>query len=220
MSRHRRRKPRRQEKDPTEGWIPRTRVGRWVQEGRITSVDELFKLSLPIKESQIIDTLLPNLQEEVLDINLVQKQTDAGEKSRFKATVVVGNKDGYVGIGTAKAKEIGPAIRKAILVAKLNIIPIRRSCGSWECACGLSHTVPFKVKGKAGSVQLTLFPAPKGTGLAIGAVGKTMLRLAGIEDIWSKARGDTRTTVNYAYAVYDALRETNKIMTPQDWARG
>ncbi|MFX1465122.1 MAG: 30S ribosomal protein S5 [Promethearchaeota archaeon] len=218
MSRARRRKPRREKRDPTEGWIPRTRVGRWVQEGRITSVDELFKMSLPIKESEIIDTLLPNLQEEVLDINLVQKQTDAGEKSRFKATVVVGNNDGYVGIGTAKAKEIGPAIRKAILIAKLNIIPIRRSCGSWECACGLGHTVPFKVTGKAGSVQVNLFPAPKGTGLAIGEVGKTMLRLGGIEDVWCKARGNTRTTVNYAYAVYDALRETNKIMTPQDWA--
>ncbi len=219
MSKARRRRRRPQvKKDPTEGWIPRTRVGRWVQEGKITSVDELFKLSLPIKESQIIDTLIPNLQEEVLDINLVQKQTDAGEKSRFKATVVVGNKDGYVGIGSAKAKEIGPAIRKAILVAKLNVIPLRRSCGSWECVCGLGHTVPFKVKGKAGSVNITLFPAPKGTRLAIGEVGKTILRLAGIEDIWAKTRGNTRTTVNYAYAVYNALRETNKIMTPQDWA--
>ncbi|MFX1518930.1 MAG: 30S ribosomal protein S5 [Promethearchaeota archaeon] len=218
MSKSQKRRPKATETDPTEDWIPRTRVGQLVQEGRITSIDELFKLSLPIKEPQVIDTLLPGLQEEVLDINLVQKQTDAGEKSRFKATVVVGNRDGYVGIGSAKAKEIGPAIRKAILVAKLNIVPIRRSCGSWECACGLGHTVPFRVIGKAGSVTLTLFPAPKGTGLAIGEVGKTMLRLAGIEDIWAKGRGNTRATVNYAYAVYNALRETNKIMTPQDWA--
>jgi small subunit ribosomal protein S5 len=218
MSKSRRRRPKAEQKDPTAEWNPRTRVGRWVQEGRITSIDELFKLSLPIKEPQVIDALLPDLQEEVLDINLVQKQTDAGEKSRFKATVVVGNRDGYVGIGSAKAKEIGPAIRKAILVAKLNVVPIRRSCGSWECACGLGHTVPFSATGKAGSVTVTLFPAPKGTGLAIGEVGKTMLRLAGIEDIWAKGRGNTRTTVNYAYAVYNALRETNKIMTPKDWA--
>jgi small subunit ribosomal protein S5 len=172
-----------QEETPKE-WIPRTRIGRWIQEGRITSVDELFRLSLPIKEPQIIDTLIPDLQEEVVDVNLVQKQTDAGEKSRFKATVVVGNKDGYVGIGTAKAKEIGPAIRTAINVAKLNVVPIRRSCGSWECACGTSHSIPFKVHGKAGSVIVTLFPAPKGTGLAIGEVAKTVLRLAGVDDIW------------------------------------
>jgi len=200
-------------------WVPVTSVGRMVKEGQITSIEDLFQLALPIKEPQIIDILLPNLQEEVIDINLVQKQTDAGEKSRFKATVIVGNGDGYVGIGEGKAPEIGPAIRKAILRGKLNITPIRRGCGSWECGCKDPHSVPFKVEGKAGSVRVTLLPAPKGVGLVTADTIKVVLRLAGIHDVWSRTRGHTRTTLNFAYAVYDALKKTYSIMTPQDWTR-
>ena len=122
---------RRRRQFTTEEWEPVTSVGRMVKEGQITSIEDLFQMGYPIKEHEIIDLLLPDLQEEVIDINLVQKQTDAGEKSRFKATVIVGNENGYVGIGESKAPEIGPAIRKAILRAKLNIIPVRRGCGSW-----------------------------------------------------------------------------------------
>jgi len=200
-------------------WVPVTSVGRMVKEGQITSIEDLFQLALPIKEPQIVDILLPNLQEEVIDINLVQKQTDAGEKSRFKATVIVGNEDGYVGIGEGKAPEIGPAIRKAILRGKLNITPVRRGCGSWECDCNEPHSVPFKVEGKAGSVRVTLLPAPKGVGLVTADTIKVVLRLAGIHDVWSRTRGHTRTTLNFAYAVYDALKKTHSIMTPKDWTR-
>ena len=67
---------------------------------------------------------------------MVQKQTDAGKSSRFKCHVVVGNSDGYIGIGSAKNKEVGPGIRRAITKAKLSIIPVKRGCGSWECNCG------------------------------------------------------------------------------------
>jgi small subunit ribosomal protein S5 len=191
-----------------------------VKEGQISSIEDLFQLGLPIREPQIIDVLLPDLQEEVIDINLVQKQTDAGEKSRFKATVIVGTDAGYVGIGEGKAKEIGPAIRKAILRAKINLTPVRRGCGSWECGCRDPHSVPFKVDGKTGSVRVTLIPAPKGVGLVAADTIKVVLRLAGIHDIWSRTRGNTRTTLNFAHAVYEALRQTHRIMSPQDWTRG
>ncbi|MHA1583067.1 MAG: 30S ribosomal protein S5 [Candidatus Baldrarchaeia archaeon] len=202
-----------------EEWKPRTRIGRLVKEGQITSIDEIFHVALPIKEPEIVDFLLPNLEEEVVDINLVQRQTDAGELSRFRATVVVGNRDGYVGIGEGKAQEIGQAIRKAIVDAKLNIIPVRRGCGSWECRCHYPHSVPFKVEGKSGSVRVILIPAPRGTGLVAGDVAKVVLRLAGIQDVWSRTFGETRTAPNFAKAVYDALRRTYKFVSPKDWGR-
>ncbi|MFW9831079.1 MAG: 30S ribosomal protein S5 [Candidatus Thorarchaeota archaeon] len=202
-----------------EEWEPVTKAGRQVKAGEITSIEDLFQLAVPIKEPEIIDVLIPGLQEEVIDINLVQKQTDAGEKSRFKATVIVGNENGFVGIGESKAPEIGPAIRKAILRAKLNLISVRRGCGSWECGCQDPHSVPFNVKGKTGSVRINLLPAPKGVGLVTADTIKVVLRLAGIQDVWSRTRGHTRTTLNFARSVFRALKKTNQIMTPKDWTR-
>ncbi|MEB3860072.1 MAG: 30S ribosomal protein S5 [Desulfurococcales archaeon] len=202
-----------------EEWKPRTRVGRLVKEGKITSIDEIFKRNLPILETEIVDVLLPNLDHEIIDVGIVQKMTDAGRITRFRAVVVVGNGDGYVGIGKGKARQFRFAIEKAIRNAKLNIIPVRRGCGSWECTCGEAHSVPFIVRGKSGSVEVTLKPAPKGTGLVAGDVAKTVLRMAGITDVWTQTRGETRTSYNFARATYLALRSTYKLVTPADWAR-
>lgn len=202
-----------------EEWVPRTRVGRMVKEGKITSIDEIFAMNLPILEPEIVDYLLPDLKHEIIDVGIVQKQTDAGELSRFRVVVVVGNENGYVGIGKGKAKQLRFAIEKAITNAKLMIAPVRRGCGSWECMCGTPHSVPFTVTGKSGSVRITLYPAPKGTGLVTGDVAKVVLRMAGIKDVWSKTLGETRTTYNFARATYNALVNTYRFVTPADWAR-
>lgn len=202
-----------------ETWIPRTRVGRLVKEGKITSIDEIFRRNLPILEPEIVDILLPNLEHEVIDVSIVQKMTDAGRITRFRAIVIIGNRDGYVGIGKGKARQFRFAVEKAIKNAKLNIIPVRRGCGSWECTCGEPHSVPFTVRGKSGSVEIILKPAPKGTGLVAGDVAKVVLRLAGIRDVWSFTRGETRTTYNFARATYEALKNTYKFVTPLDWIR-
>ena len=209
----------RKETSPLAGWEPRTKLGRAVYEGEITSIEEIFKRGLKIKEWQIVDVLLPDLEEEVLDVMLVQKMTDAGRKRKFKATVVVGNKDGYVGLGEAKHNDVGPTIRLAIQNAKLNISPVRRGCGSWECGCGEPHTVPFKVRGKSGSPVVELLPAPKGLGLVAGDVAKLVLELAGIKDVWSKTYGQTRTTHNFAKATFHALQNTYSLVHTTDWAR-
>ena len=89
----------------------------------------------------------------------------------------------------------------------LNIIGIRRGCGSWECGCGKPHTVPFSITGKSGSVKITLKPAPQGIGLATGDVAKKILTIAGIKDCWAYTEGQTQTTVNYAKAVMNALEK-------------
>jgi small subunit ribosomal protein S5 len=202
-----------------EEWVPKTRLGKMIQEGRITSIDEVFLSGLKISEYQIVDALIPDLQEEVIDVNLVQKQTDAGEKSRFKAIVAVGNRDGYIGLGSGKARQVRTAIQKAAATARLNIVPVKRGCGSWECGCGKPHSVPFQVEGKCGGVRVVIVPGPRGLGLVASEVAKVILGLAGVKDLWIRSYGSTRTVPSYAYAVFDGLRKTYSLITQADWVR-
>ncbi len=189
-------------------WVPQTRLGKLVKEGQVRTMNEALESGLPIRESQIVDALIPEIRDEVLDINMVQRMTDSGRRVKFRATVIVGNGDGFIGLGEGKDVQVGIAIRKAIDAAKMNVIGIKRGCGSWECGCGLGHTVPFEVEGKAGSVTVELKPAPRGLGLASGGTAKKVLEIAGIKDVWARAMGETRTTLNFAKATYNALMRT------------
>jgi len=197
-----------------EEWEPKTKLGRLVKEGKITSLSEILAEGMPIMEVGIIDHLLPELEEEVIDINLVQRMHKSGRRIRFRATVIVGNGTGFIGLGKAKAKEVGPAIRKAIASAKLNMIEVKQGCGSWECICGASHSVPYKVTGACGSVRVTLMPAPKGIGLVASDLIKKILRVAGIKDAWVSTAGNTRTKVNTSNATFDALRQVSLVKIP------
>ncbi|MCD6089307.1 30S ribosomal protein S5 [Candidatus Bathyarchaeota archaeon] len=206
-----------QRSERLEEWTPRTRLGRLVLEGKISSIEEIFAEGMKIREPEIVDMLLPDLQEEVIHIGIVQKQTDAGEKTRFKAIVVVGNGDGYVGIGSGKADQVRTAIEKAANEARLNVTIVRRGCGSWECGCGQPHSLPFETVGKSGSVVIKIIPGPRGLGLVASEVAKVILRLAGVRDCWTRSYGQTRTVPSFAYAVYNALKRTYEIVTPMDW---
>ncbi len=222
MSRGRRRRDnrsRRQSSESVEEWVPRTRLGKMIQEGKITSIEEVFTAGLQMREPQIVDSLVPDLQEEVININLVQKQTDAGEKSRFKAIVAVGNRDGYIGLGSGKASQVRNAIEKAAADARLKIVPVRRGCGSWECGCGRLHSIPFQVEGKTGGVRVIFVPGPRGLGLVASEVAKVILGLAGIKDCWTRSYGSTRTIPSFAYAVFDALKQTYSLIVPTDWVK-
>jgi len=188
-----------------------------VVEGKVTSIEQVYQSHYKIAEPQVIDQLLPQLEQEVLDVKLVQKQTDAGEKSRFKAIVVVGNLDGYVGVGTGKSHHVVSSIEKALNSAKLNIVPVRRGCGSWECACGEPHSILVRSEGKYGSVRVVLLPAPRGLGIVAGETQRTVLQLAGVKDCWTQSFGETRTTLSVVGATYMALRNTNKVSLPSLW---
>ncbi len=196
--------------DEKEEWIPKTELGRKVKNGEITSIEQIYQQDKAILEPEIIDTLLPDLKDEILDIKMVQRTTDSGRKGRFRVVAAVGNKDGYVGVGIGKATEIRSAIGRAIRNAKKNIIHIRRGCGSWECGCGENHSIPFKVSAKYGSTSIELMPAPKGTGLVAGRTAKKVLELAGVKDAWSKSRGHTSTRFNFAFATLKALEKTRR----------
>ena len=197
-------------------WSPKTKLGIMVKSGQITNISDVLKSGLPLREPEIVDLLLPDLNDEVIDVNMVQRMTDSGRRVKFVITVAVGNSDGYIGFGQAKGKEVGSSIRKAIENAKLNIIEIRRGCGSWECGCGTPHTVPFSVTGKSGSVEVTLKPAPRGISLATGSVAKKILAIAGVKDCWAFTKGKTKTTVNYAKAVFNALEKNAEMRIMPD----
>ena len=199
------------------GWVPKTKLGKQVQLGEVVSMEEIFTQGLRIKEPEIVDTLLPGIQQEVLGIGFVQKQTDAGERSRFRAIVAVGNGDGYIGVGEGKARQVRTAIDKGTIQAKLNVIPVRRGCGSWECRCGRAHTVLFTVTGKCGSVRLELLPGPRGLGLVAGEIPKQVLALAGVKDCWTRTYGSTSTLTSSALAAFDALTRTYGVVTQGDW---
>jgi len=194
-------------------WTPRTEIGEKVLKGEIADIGEILQARIPIMEVQIVDKLLPTLQEEVINVRRVQRTLDSGRRMRFSVLAAVGDKNGHVGVGIAKGVEAGPTIRKAIVRAKLKIIQIKRACSSWECGCGEPHTVPFKIVGKNGSVSVTFKPAPSGLGLVCGDNTKKILDLAGIRDVWGSTTGHSRTVLNQVLAVYDALRKINEFKT-------
>lgn len=198
-----------------EVWVPLTELGKKVQAGEITEIDSLLASGHPIMEAGIVDHLLPNLEEEIVDVRRVQRTLDSGRRTKFSIMAVVGDRNGHVGAGMAKGVEAGPTIKKAINRAKLNIIKVNRGCSSWECGCDEPHTIPMKVTGKQGSVRITLIPAPRGLGLVVGDISKTVLELAGIRDVWAFSRGKTRTAINQVLAVFDALKRLETAKMPQ-----
>jgi len=187
-----------------------------VKAGKIASLEDIFLFSLAVKEHQIIEHFLGEaLKDEVMKISPVQKQTSAGQRTRFKAFVVVGDGNGHVGLGVKCSKEVTLAIRGAIMAAKLAVVPIRR--GYWGSKFGPPHTVPCKVTGSCGSVRFRLIPAPRGTGLVAARVPKKVLQMAGVKDCYTSARGSTRTLGNFVKATYDAIQQTYSYLTPDLW---
>jgi len=211
-------------------WTPRTALGRKVLSGEITSIETLFDNGIKITEPEVVDVLVPGLSSDIILIGgsggkgggkrrTPSKRTTrmhkSGRRFRLSAMVVVGNGNGYVGVGKAhgppgRHREV---VEKALVKAKLGLIPIRRGCGSWECACGTAHSIPFETTGKCGSVRVKLIPAPKGVGLAVMDEIKKVMRFAGIKDVWCKSRGQTSTRNNMVDAVFDALSRMNRFRT-------
>jgi small subunit ribosomal protein S5 len=205
-------------------WQPKTSLGQKVKSGSITDIDQILDSGLKIMEATIADVLLPGMQNDLLMVGQAkgkfgggqkrvfkqtQQKTPEGNKPSFQCFAIVGNGNGYVGVGKGKAKDTVPAREKALRNAKLNIFKIVRGCGSWECGCKLPHSIPFAVEGKCGSVRIRLMPAPKGKGLTMEQETGKILRFAGIKDVWSKTDGTVRTTTNLIGAVVDALKKLN-----------
>ena len=211
-------------------WVPRTKLGQLIKNNKI-SVNEIFSSNLKIMESEIIDIFFPDLEKEFIKIGQskgkfgggkrsiwrqTQKKTQEGNKPKFEALVIIGDKTGHIGSGYGKSKETVPAREKALRSAKLNMVRIYRGCGSWACHCKEQHSIPFAVSGRCGSVRITLLPAPKGTGLCVEQECGKVLGLAGIKDIYSKTQGQTRTKINLIYACLNALKQLSKVRVHEE----
>ncbi|MFH0874346.1 MAG: 30S ribosomal protein S5 [archaeon] len=209
----------------TGNWNPKTNIGKQVKAKVITDIDQILDTGKTILEAEIVDHLIPGLENDLLAVGQskgkfgggkrrvfrqTQKKTKEGNKPHFSTLCIVGNKDGYIGLGYGKSKETVPAREKATRDAKLHIFKIRRGCGSWECMCGEPHSIPFTVSGKCGSAKITLIPAPKGVGLCVEKECAKILAFAGIKDVWSKTSGQTRTTLNLIRACESALKDLIK----------
>ena len=200
--------PRRRYQKEEEVWIPKTSIGKRVVSGEINSMEEILSKGLRIQEAGIVKKLLPDLKTDVIDVGIIQKMTPNGQSTRFKALVAAGNENGWLGIGMGKSKQMRIAIEKANNAAYLNVSPVKLGCGSWECRCDQKHSVPFKVKGKGGSVTIEILPAPRGLGLVAGRKIKNLLKMAGLKDAWTTAKGSTTTLNSTSKAVLQCLRHT------------
>ncbi len=195
-------------------WTPRTEIGRMVKNKEISTLEEILERGKPILEPQIIDALLPELNADTLLVTPTQRSTDSGRKMQFRVVVVLGDKRGHIGIGVGKNEEVKPAIDQAMTDARKHMISIKTGCGSWECRCGGTHSLPRELIGKYGSTIVILKPAPKGLGLAANAVVKKVLSIAGVKDVWSSSKGSTSNIYNTAMATIEALDSINR-MKPQ-----
>jgi small subunit ribosomal protein S5 len=211
-------------REERKSFASKTWLGKSVLNGEITDIDDILNKHLKILEPEIVDYLIPNLQTDFLYIGQskgklgggkrriiknTQKVTAKAKRQHFTAMAVVGDGKGHIGIGKGSALESVTAKDKAVKRAKLNLIKIKFGCGSWECACKSSHSIPFKISGKSGSVHVTIMPAPKGIGFCVADDIKIILKLVGVKDVWSRVYGQTGTRINLGYATFDALKSLN-----------
>ena len=206
-------------------WVPKTALGHDVVAGKYTSINEILSKGELILEPEIIDYLIPDLQQEIIYIGgspgkgggikrtatkITTRMHKSGRRFTLSSFVVVGNADGVVGMGQEASREHRQAIEKSTGQAKLNVTLVKRGCGSWECGCNTNHSIPFKSEGKHGSVTVVLNPAPKGVGIVADDESKKILKLAGIKDVWVRTFGQTSTRANLALAVFAALKNLSR----------
>jgi small subunit ribosomal protein S5 len=192
-------------------WVPKTELGRKVAGGQITSMDEVYASGQRVLEPQIVDTLLPDMKDEVLEVTSTQRMTAYGRKQQMRAVVVMGSERGFICVGVGKAAESRDAIGKAIEDAKKNVVKVPLGCASWECRCGTRHSITRTTTGKNSSTQIKIMPAPRGVGIVANETAKKVLELAGIKDVWTQSKGRTRNVLNMVLATVQALDKLNKL---------
>lgn len=134
-------------------------------------------------------------EEEIVQVNRVSKKTKGGNKIGFSVLTVVGDKTGKVGVGLGKAPDVASAIKKGVAIAKKHAIDVPI----------IEGTIPFEFRIKLGAAKIILKPAPKGSGVIAGGAVRSVVSLAGIQNISSKVLG-TKNQASNVYATIEALR--------------
>ncbi|CAH2215207.1 30S ribosomal protein S5 [Tepidibacter aestuarii] len=150
-----------------------------------------------------IDARQLDVKEKVVQIRRVTKVVKGGRNFRFAALVIVGDENGYVGLGTGKAMEVPDAIKKAIDDAKKNLIHVPM----------VGTTIPHQVKGQFGAGNILIMPAQEGTGVIAGGPVRAVLELAGLKDVRAKSLGsnNARNMVNATIEGLKSLRTAEDI---------
>lgn len=138
-------------------------------------------------------------EEKIVQVNRVSKKTKGGNKIGFSVLVVAGDRKGKVGVGLGKAPDVSSAIKKGVAIAKKHAIDVPIVNG----------TIPFDLYLKVGAAQIMLKPAPRGTGLIAGGAVRSVVSLAGIENISSKVLG-TKNQASNVYATIEGLKRIAK----------
>ncbi len=138
---------------------------------------------------------LDGFEEQIVQVNRVSKKTTGGNKIGFSVLMVVGDKKGKVGVGLGKAADVSLAIKKGVALAKKHAIHVPIVDG----------TIPFEFNIKLGAAKVLLKPAPRGSGVIAGGAVRSVVSLAGIENISSKVLGTDNQASN-VYATIEALK--------------
>ncbi len=136
-----------------------------------------------------------DFDKKLVEVRRVAKVVKGGRTLRFSALVVVGNKNGLVGVGIGKANEVPEAVEKATAAAKKNLISVPI----------VGTTIPHNVIGRFGASNVHMFPAPQGTGVIAGGSARAVVELAGIKDIVTKAHG-SNNKINGVKATLEGLK--------------
>ncbi len=137
-----------------------------------------------------------DFEEKMIMIRRTAKTYQGGRRFRFGALAVVGDRQGRVGVGLGKAKEVPLAVQKAQAIARKNLIEVPIENG----------TIPHEIEVEYGATKIVLRPAAPGTGVIAGAVPRAILELAGYTNILTKELG-SRNPINVAYATIEALKQ-------------
>lgn len=161
------------------------------------------ELNTEVKQA-VEELPVEEMEERVIQIDRVTRVVRGGRRLRFRATVVVGNKNGKVGLGIEKSTEVTSAITKAVSQAKKRMIDVNLK----------GTTIPHQVEAKNGGAYVFLKPASEGTGVIAGGAVRAVLEAAGIRDILSKMIG-SNSKINNAYATIEALRSLKEMKKPE-----